>query len=147
MKEEARDLPGGAEPEPATNRTTVRPPFDPEQFARESDSMIGVDAEPPSERPTTPPPPGLPLYTPGMPPSFAEPGSDVIPTLAVAREDLEWFELTDIARDLLEHFDGRSTLALICAQGGFALDAALAVCRELSRQGIVTLHRESSTSG
>jgi hypothetical protein len=139
------------EPEEEGARTTVRPPFDPEQFARESDSMIGLEGEPPSERPTAPPPPGLPQYAPGAAVQRSHPfpamGSDAVPSLAIAREDLEWFELPKLTRDLLAHVDGRCSLADICARGGFALEAATAACHELDCQGIVTVRRGPGISG
>jgi hypothetical protein len=152
MSEEGdRPLSYDEEPEDEGARTTVRPPFDPEQFARESDSMIGLDGEPPSERPTAPPPPGLPQYTGGpslpKPYSLTSVGSEAVPSLAIAREDLEWFELPRLTRDLLALVDGRSTLAVICARGGLALEAAMAACHELDCQGIVTLRRGPSTGG
>lgn len=136
-----------AEPPEDGGRTTVRPPFDPEQFARESDSRIRIEEDPPSTRPTAPPPPGLPQYAreEGALRSSASMGSDVVPSLAIAREDLAWFELPRLARDLLGHIDGRSTLAVVCARGGFVIEAATAACNELERQGIVTLRRGSST--
>jgi len=139
-----------AAPEQEGARTTVRPPFDPEQFARESDSRIAIEAEPPSDRPTAPPPPGLPPYAADLSaPKHPAPGSvgpDAVPSLTVARDDLDWFELPRLARELLVHVDGRSTLAILCERCGFALDAVTATCQELDRQGIVTLHRRSSTS-
>jgi hypothetical protein len=138
-----------AEPEEEEQaRTTVRPPFDPEQFARESDSRIAFEENPPSSRPTAPPPPGLPHYEPEVSPreadSFPPVSAEAVPSLAIARQDLEWFELPKLARDLLGQVDGRSTLAMVCARGGFALEAATAACQELERQGIVTLRRGSS---
>jgi hypothetical protein len=137
------------EPEEEGARTTVRPPFNPAQFARESDSRIGLEPEPPSARPTTPPPPGLPQYGPTGGAAMhaqASVGPDAVPSLAVAREDLECFELPQLTRDLLRQVDGHSTLATLCARGAFALEAATAACHELERQGIVTLRRGPSTS-
>ena len=143
-------LPSSPELEEATTRTTVRPPFDPEQFARETDSRVG-DTDPPSERPTAPPPPGLPQYAPGATsgtmPVLASLDVDVVPALVIAREDLEWFELPKAARDLLGEVDGHTTLGTLCARAGFPLDAALSLCHELDRQGLVTLRRGSNTSG
>jgi hypothetical protein len=146
------------EPEEATDRTTVRPPFDPEQFARETDSMIDDEEDPPSGRPTAPPPPGLPQYASGVMPHVAPSlasgtmpalgtlDSEAVPSLAVAREDLEWFELPTLARELLRHVDGRTPLSTLCASAGLAFDAAMAACHELDRQGLVILRRRSSTS-
>jgi hypothetical protein len=84
--------------------TTVRPPFDPEAFARESDSKV-QDAIPASARPTVPPAP-LPSVSPTS-------GSTEVPTLAVARDDLEWFDLSPAVRELLRHVNGRDSVEAI----------------------------------
>ncbi|MGH7293473.1 MAG: hypothetical protein ACRELB_01000, partial [Polyangiaceae bacterium] len=88
-----------------THATTVRPPFDPEAFARESESNIRVDTQPPSKRPTTPPAANLPQYAAGLTSgtmvSLGSVSSDAIPMLAVARDDLEWFDLSGPVRELL----------------------------------------------
>ena len=124
---------------------TVRPPFDPEEFARESDSKIRVEADPASARPTAPPPPGLPQYQPGVTSgtmhSLGSVGSDTIPSLAVARDDLEWFELPKLARSLLGHVDATATIGAIASAAGVPLDAAMAAFHQLERDGLVTLRR------
>jgi hypothetical protein len=124
---------------------TVRPPFDPDEFARESDSKMRAETDPASARPTAPPPPGLPQYqaglTSGTMHALASVGSDAVPSLAVAREDLEWFALPTPTRTLLERVDGTRTIAALGADAGMALDAAMAAFHQLERDGLVTLRR------
>jgi hypothetical protein len=131
--------------------TTVRPPFDPEKFAKESDSKLRVLEEAgrlgerrpaPSNRPTVPPPPGLPDYaadpavsTPSAPPPI---GADVIPELVVAREDLEWFDLTVEARSLLQHVDGESSVGAICEKAQLSTTEVFAELERLAGEGLVS---------
>ncbi len=108
---------------------TVRPPFDPQEFARQS------------ERVTLPPPPRAPSDAPelvsGTMEVFwpVEPTS--IPELIVARDDLEWFELPPLSRRLLEHVDGTANVETICGKSGVALTDATDLFEELLREGIV----------
>jgi hypothetical protein len=130
--------PGAEEP------STVRPPFDPVSYARESDSKIRIETTPASARPTAPPPPGMPQYSPGNSGTMHSLGSvtsGAVPELAVAREDLEWFELTPYARSLLRYVDGRQSLEAITARACMKLDEVMAAMHDLARDGIVTLRR------
>lgn len=124
---------------------TVRPPFDPEEYARESESKIPLDTLPPSGKPTAPPPPNMPQYLPGLTSgtmaSLGSVASDAIPTLAVAREDLEWFDLAPALRAILAQVDGVERLAIVCDRAGVELDAGMAAMHDLVRDGIVTLRR------
>jgi hypothetical protein len=145
-EESAKQLPQEAAPEGPTVPATVRPPFDPETFARESDSQVAVrDGQSPSARPTAPPPPGVPQYRPelasGTMPSLASVGPDAVPQLVIAREDLEWFDLPKAARAVLVHVDGLAAVRTIGPRAGLALDAATAAFHDLERDGIVTLRR------
>jgi hypothetical protein len=72
--------------------TTAPPPFDPEEFARYSETSIPV---PPDARRTAP---------------LAPPPLNKRVSLAVPLEDLEWFELSDEAKALLPRIDGTQTL-------------------------------------
>jgi hypothetical protein len=126
--------------------STVRPPFDPLEFARDSESKMRiVDAELPSNRPTAPPPPGLPQYqaglTSGTMASLASVGLDTVPALAVARDDLAWFALPEPAAKLVAQVDGHDDIGTLAVRSGVPLDAAMAAFHELARQGIVTLRR------
>jgi hypothetical protein len=127
---------------PAEEPSTVRPPFDPIKFARESDSKIRIETTPPSARPTAPPPPGVPQYAPGASGTMHSLGSvttGAVPELSVAREDLEWFDLTPYARSLLRYVDGRQSLEAIAARACMKLDDVMAAMHQLARDGIVTL--------
>jgi hypothetical protein len=115
---------------------TVRPPFDPEEFARDRDSKIRIEAA----HPTSPPPP-TPRVVPGMTSgtmvAFSSVGPDVVPLLLIARDDLEWFELQPVARALLRHVDGEATIAAIGQLAGVPLDQAMTILHELSREGVL----------
>ena len=97
--------------DPMTEPTTVRPPFDPEAYARETDSIANVEQHgvAPSVRPTTPPPPGMP--------GCGAIDVDCVPLLALAREDMEWFDVTALARVLLDHVDGIGTVGAFVLAG------------------------------
>jgi hypothetical protein len=119
----------------------VRPPFVPEEFARQSDSKVRVETvAPPSGRPTSPPPPGIPQYAPGsdsgtMPLTAITAAS--IPVLAMSHEDLEWFDLTPLARSLLRDVNGRDPVESICKRTGTRFENAVVAFRELEREGVV----------
>jgi hypothetical protein len=137
----AQPLPEGTED--VDQRSTVRPPFDPEQFARESDSRVAADARASrSDIPTAPPPPGLSQYAPravsGTVPIGAALGHESVPQLAVAREDLAWFDLSPRARLVLGHIDGCAPVSAICAAAGIELDEAVSLLHGLARDGVVT---------
>jgi hypothetical protein len=122
---------------------TVRPPFDPEDFARNAESSIRLTegAPPPPLPPTMPPPPGLPEY----PLELAElSGSkrvpmhrDAIPALAVATGDLDWFDLSQEALKLLLQVNGHDSVATISARCGIELTDAISVLDELAREGLI----------
>jgi hypothetical protein len=109
--------------------TTVRPPFDPQEFARQS------------ERVTLPPPPKAPSDAPELVSGTMEVFWPVEPTsvpeLIVAREDLEWFEMPALGRQLLEHVDGTSSIEAISQKSGVSLTDAADLFDELVREGIV----------
>ena len=133
----AKVYPGQA---PATEKArepeTVRPPFDPEEFARESDSLIRIEAA------ATMPPPAMSdpsgAGTSGTMTAFAAVGPEVVPLLDVARDDLEWFDLQPVARTLLRHVDGRASVASIAESANVPMSQAMAVLHELAREGILT---------
>jgi hypothetical protein len=112
---------------------TVRPPFDPEAYARESDSRITEahtrTGAAPSDRPTAPP-----LVE---PPSRVASASDV-PVLAMSPEDLEWFELPAFSRSLLSHLDGRADVATIASRTNAKLAEVLSALDQLARDGVIT---------
>jgi hypothetical protein len=106
--------------------TTVRPPFDPVEFARESDSRIRVQSAPASGRPTSPPPPDA-----------TRPRGQEIPLLAMAREDLEWFDLDAPALALLRLVNGEDPVEVLCASAGLSPDEAFATLERLARENII----------
>ncbi len=130
-------------PEPRSEPVTVRPPFDPEEFARNADSSIRLTegAPPPPLPATMPPPAGLPRYPTDLPPlSSPRPTpmrADAIPELAVAIGDLDWFDLSPRARAVLLWVNGRDSVATICEQSGLAPKDAIAVLDELVREGLI----------
>jgi hypothetical protein len=109
--------------------TTIRPPFDPQEFARES------------ERATVPPPARMPSDAPEVVSSMMEVilpvDATTIPELAVAKEDLEWFDLPQLARKLLDEMDGESSVEAICERAGLVLADAIDLVEELAREGLV----------
>jgi hypothetical protein len=113
-----------------SERVTARPPFDPEEFARQS------------ERVTLPPSPKAPSDAPELISGTMEVVWPVettnIPTLVVAKEDLEWFELPPLCRKLLEFVDGTASVEAICERSGVSFTDASDLFDELVREGIVT---------
>lgn len=73
--------------------STAPPPFDPEEYARESDAAIAAasDFKVTTKRIVAPP-------------------LNKKVRLAVPESDLDWFELSDVARAFLRQFDGTKTL-------------------------------------
>ncbi len=108
---------------------TARPPFDPQEFARET------------ERSTLP----VPIATPSSAPDLASGTMEVflpvepmtIPELIVAREDLEWFDLPPAARTLLEHIDGEASVEAIAARAGLLLTDVVDIMDGLVREGFI----------
>ena len=112
-------------------RPTSRPSFDPEVFARVSDSNLRTAAEvgSPSVRPTAPPPPAVPRSGP-IDPKW-------VPLLEVARDDAEWFDITATARRVLAQVDGEKTVgALGDALGAEGVDVEAALA-DLAREGVI----------
>ena len=114
---------------------TVRPPFDPEEFARESDSLIRIEAA------ETVPPPAMSTPrggTSGTMTALAAVGPELVPSLALSRDDLEWFDLEPVARVLLRYVTGGEPVEAIARNAGVSLEQAVAVLHELAREGILT---------
>jgi hypothetical protein len=115
--------------ESGSDLATVRPPFDPQEFARQS------------ERVTLPPPPKTPSDAPelvsGTMEVFWPVEATTVVMLAVAKDDLEWFELPPLCRKLLEHVDGEANVETICARSGVSMTDAADLFEDLVREGIV----------
>ena len=122
--------------------TTVRPPFDPQEFARDSESRLRIadvisvdvqldDSEPPpsSESATR-------LAVAGASRGSAPP-PDAVPFRVMAPEDVEWFELDHDALALLDRVNGLKTIARIADTIGVAAPLACAIFMRLASERIV----------
>jgi hypothetical protein len=120
---------GVARAAPHDDQATVRPPFDPVEFARQS------------ELSTVPPPGQVPDLDPVISSEttlevlFVD--GETIPALAVAREDLEWFDLAPAVRALLRHVDGEAPVSDVCARVGQTLDDGIMLVEQLVRDGLI----------
>lgn len=104
--------------------TTRRAPFDPAEFARESEAKLLAA----SDKPTAPPPAirgGSAL------------GADAIAVLTVARDDVDWFRLSHEATKLLAFVDGVRSLETICAMASVSVEDGAAALLDLAEQGMV----------
>jgi hypothetical protein len=114
---------------PFSQRATMRPSFDLEEFARQS------------ERVTIPPPAGLPQYDPGLSSGTTEALSPLqattAPAVVVTREDLEWFELPEGAQELFDQIDGETPVTALAARAAMSLEDAMAMLEEMARAGLV----------
>jgi hypothetical protein len=131
---------------PDDDPPTVRPPFDPAKFARDSERALRADEAVDSARPTRPPPP------PAAPGSerTAESAqllvnlaieSDDVPFLAIARDRLPGLQFSLLARMFLRFVNERDCVAVICARSGLAMDDAVLALEELSGAGAVSFQR------
>ena len=115
--------------ESPSQMSTVRPPFDPQEFARES------------ERATQPPPiraaSEAPEIASGTMEIFPPVEAMTIPELTVAREDLEWFDLPAAARRILAYIDGDASVEIISSRAGLPLTDAIDLVEELAHEGLV----------
>jgi hypothetical protein len=83
------------------DRSTAPPPFDPAEYARESESQLRVD---PDHKPTT--------QIRSLPKLKAR------VRIVATDADLEWFEMSDEARALLARVDGKKTLLELMEEAG-----------------------------
>jgi hypothetical protein len=124
---------------------TVRPPFDPEAFARDSEQILRVreTETPASGRPTVAPPPHYaPIESETIQVSFSI-DSESVPILAFPREDLAVLHLSAIARSLVRHVNGRDSVSLICSRAGMRMAEAVEGLEELAGEAIVTFQRST----
>ena len=118
-----------AAPRATDDRATVRPPFDPVEFARQSELSTmppvgqGPDLDPVVSTEAT------------MEVLFVD--GDTVPMLAVAREDLEWFDLAQPVRDLLRHVDGEATVATVCDRAKHSVEDGVSLVEQLVRDGVL----------
>jgi hypothetical protein len=128
---------------------TVRPPFDPETFARDSEKDLrpeeGARSVSASARPTQPPPadyagPESSVATVSI--AFSVESDDVL-SLALAREQIEAAMLSPLARWLVSHVNEQDTVAVLCDRAGLRMDDALTGLEELAREGVVFFYRST----
>jgi hypothetical protein len=132
---------------PDDDPPTVRPPFDPAKFARDSERALrAADDAVDSATPTRPPPP------PGAPQSerSAESAqllvnlaieSEDVPFLAIARDRLAGLRLSLLARMFLRFVNERDCVAVICSRSGLGMADAVLALEELSGAGVVSFQR------
>jgi hypothetical protein len=155
--------------------STLPPPFDPEEYARESEStMVAPPAAAYTQRPTAPPDAAYdelrescstqmvaakPLELPyeggagdwqsevrvvSTPPA-ADLGDDElpplesVPVLAVAQEDLAWFDLDAETNALVKKVNGRDSIAKIAAASKVQPADAQQIFQELAKVGAIEL--------
>jgi len=115
---------------PSDDKDTIRPPFDPQDFAKQSERLtVRPDADTPSETPE--------IGSPSMVIELLPAQETSIPRLAVGHEDLEWFDLSPNARRMLEFIDGAASLEVICIRMGLPLTDGMDAIDALTREGIV----------
>jgi hypothetical protein len=140
-----RDAAVDTEPPP-----TDRPPFDPGEFARESERMLAA-AEVVS-LPTVRPPEGyesahgLPIAFPvdagSVPDVEAETsddalGMDTVPFVSMSRDDLGWVDIEPEAAKLLGHVDGVASIEVICKAAGISPDEGAALLLDLAELSVI----------
>ena len=123
---------------------TVRPPFNPEEFARDSESRLRIadvvplpsdDDElhndlPPSSQSET-------RLTAAGASRGSAPPPDAVPYRVMAPEDVEWFELDHDALSLLNRVNGLKTIERIADGIGVASPLACAIFMRLASERIV----------
>jgi hypothetical protein len=129
-------------------RTTERPPFDPDAFARASESTLAVTPmEGDEQRPTSPPQSSHArlresckevLAAVPLPELSDVPALGAVAVLLVAGEDLAWFQLAESTqRTIISHVDGRTIVEDVLAKARVEVDLGLRLLSELAREGIV----------
>lgn len=136
----------------AERALTQRPPFDVEQYARESDEHVEV--APDSRRATEPPPPehaNLRESCRDLRAAIAPPGTERVSAVPVSstpalgavavpllsREDYEWFELDDRARAIIAIVDDQLIVEEILAATHTPIADGIAVFTHLADLGLV----------
>ncbi|MGH7434190.1 MAG: hypothetical protein ACRENE_00780 [Polyangiaceae bacterium] len=115
------------------DKATVRPPFDPAEFARQSE----LSTMPPTGMLATQQSPDDPVISTESTHEVLFVDADTVPMLAVAREDLEWFDLAQPVRDLLKHVDGEAKLSTVCSRARRTLEDGVSLIEQLVRDGVL----------
>jgi hypothetical protein len=116
--------------ESARAPVTVRPPFDPAQFARDSDRALRASEASSSPSNDAPPAPALDLRVDAV-------VEDWVPLLAIPRAELEWMDLKPLACALLLRVNGCSTVREIAEASRIPVREATQVFEKLSRKHVV----------
>jgi hypothetical protein len=117
--------------------TTARPPFDPEVFAKESDTAItGRRPEIDSDMPTNPRA-NVGRLLANLAPAAGQISLEQVPFVVMAREDVAWFGLDDRAAELLSRINGTTTVQGLLASGEFIVTDAFRILGDLARDGII----------
>ena len=141
---------------------TIPPPFDPEEYAKDSESMI-VGKPTASMKPTMPPEPfyndlrescsdrmvaadpapdSLDFQSEVRVLSSAPlprdiPSLDAVPFLAMQTDDLAWFDLGADSKSVLSLVDGCTPIGLILTRSPLSADDTCQIVRELLGLGII----------
>jgi hypothetical protein len=109
---------------------TVRPPFDPAQYARDSDRAIRASEASSNPPGAASPPLALDLRVDAV-------VEDWVPLLAIPRAELEWMDLKPLACALLLRVNGCSTVREIAQASSIPVREATQVFEKLSRKHVV----------
>jgi hypothetical protein len=147
LGEEARmedEIPSRRPTKQPPREDTVRPPYDPEQYARESESRLRI------AHIATHVPVASPMDESGAPPSSQSaarltaageaadiPSPDEVPYRVMAAEELEWFTLDGDARAALELVNGLRSIGRIADTLGIAPSVAGAIFARLVVDDII----------
>jgi hypothetical protein len=108
------------EPVPPSRNPTAPPPFDPQQYARESESRLrAAEVANPTRRITN--------------------VLELVPSLKVASADLEWFDFTDLQSALVPFVDGEHSVASIVKRCGRPELEVMRGLLELAQLGVIIL--------
>jgi hypothetical protein len=123
---------------------TIRPPFDPATFARDSErAFVAEEAKTDSARPTRAPPPSRGADDQGQVLVQLAVDDDDVPFLIVPGERIEAAHLSPLARAFLRHINQRDCVAVICSRAGLRADDAVVAIEELSAAGVVSFQRST----
>jgi hypothetical protein len=141
-----RDAAVDTEPPP-----TDRPPFDPVEFARESERMLAAAEV--VTFPTVRPPEGyesahgLPVAFPvdaGSVPDLLESesagdalGMDAVPFVSMSRDEMAWVDIAAGGTKLLAHVDGVASIEAVCRAAGVTPDEGAALLLDLAELEVI----------
>jgi hypothetical protein len=138
----------------ASERPTLTPPFDPAEFARESESKLRVSKPLPPREPQAGSATKIRRADPRAEEDLVElafeeteratrPNATAltlqsVPLLAVAPDRMRGMQLDHRAGFILSHVDGVSDVETILDVSGMASDEALRILNDLAQKGIIT---------